>query len=208
MRRRSLLAAATALVLVAVAVTVWLVQRAGDEPAPRATPTSAPSTTSTPAPDQCAEAASRPFTPTSVTLSDRRYRVLALPRDGRNVPGVPPLTAAGRTEVAWDRPPGIKPGSSRGNVLLNAHTWPDGSALGNRLLRSLHRGDRIVVHGRSATQCYEVTRRIEVRADGDAHGYYDRTGRPQVAIVVCSGERTGPGQWSHRTLWFAKAIGA
>lgn len=208
MRRRTLLAAATALALVAISVIVWLAQRGGDAPAPRATPTAAPSTTATPARDECAEAASRPFTPTSVTLSDRRYRVLALPRDGRNVPGVPPVTAAGRTEVAWDRPPGIKPGSSRGNVLLNAHTWPDGSALGNRLLRSLHRGDRIVVHGRSATQCYEVTRRIEVRADGDAHGYYDRTGRPQVAIVVCSGERTGPGQWSHRTLWFAKAIGA
>ena len=56
------------------------------------------------------------------------------PRDAAGIPGVPPLSSAGKTVFAWDREQGIRPGDRRGNVLLNAHTWPDGSALGNRLL--------------------------------------------------------------------------
>jgi len=27
-----------------------------------------------------------------------------------------------------------------------------------------------------------------------------------VVIVVCSGERLGPGDWTHRTLWFASPV--
>ncbi len=36
--------------------------------------------------------------------------------------------------------------------------------------------------------------------------YYDADGPPRVAIIVCSGTRTGPGEWSHRTIWFGRAI--
>ena len=28
-------------------------------------------------------------------------------------------------------------------------------------------------------------------------------GPPQLAIVVCSGRRLGPGVWTKRTVWFA-----
>lgn len=154
------------------------------------------------------ERGARPFTPTSVAIPGLTggARVLALPRDADGVPGVPPLTSAGKAEFAWDRPPGIRPGERRGNVLLNAHTWPDGTALGNRLLAGLHEGDRIVVRGRGASLCYRVTDRVSVPAGASGHRYYDRTGRPQLAIVVCSGTRLGPGSWTRRTLWFASPV--
>ena len=69
------------------------------------------------------------------------------PRDELGVPGTPPLTNRGKSVFAWDREQGILPGDPAGNVLLNAHTWPDGTALGNRLLAGLQLGDRIVVRG-------------------------------------------------------------
>ena len=119
------------------------------------------------------------------------------------MPGVPPLTAAGKHVFAWDRAQGIRPGDPAGNVLLNAHTWPDGSALGNRLLAGLHTGDRIVVRGDAARLCYRVTERVEVSAKSGLPRYYDTEGPPQLAIVVCSGRRLGPGVWENRTVWFA-----
>jgi sortase (surface protein transpeptidase) len=104
---------------------------------------------------------------------------------------------------AWDREQGIRPGDPAGNVLLNAHTWPDGSALGNRLLAGLQVGDRIVVRGADDRLCYRVTERVEVAADADMPRYYETAGPPQLAILVCSGRRLGPGKWEKRTVWFA-----
>ena len=121
------------------------------------------------------------------------------------VPGAPPLTTAGKTVFAFDREQGIRPGDPGGNVLLNAHTWPDGSALGNRLLAGLQLGDRIVVHGPARTRlCYRVSERVEVLASRGLARYYDQVGPPQLAIVVCSGRRLGPGNWEKRTIWFAR----
>lgn len=169
------------------------------------TPNPAPSPTT---PSWCETPATEPFTPTRITVQGvvREAKVLALPRDSSNVPRVPPTSQAGKQQVAWDRPPGIEPGSPKGNVLLNAHTWPDGLALGNKFLKGLDEGDRIVLHGDGATSCYEVDKRIEVRASDGYVPYYDREGPPQVALLVCSGKRLGPGDWTHRTIWFAKAV--
>jgi hypothetical protein len=205
--------------LVVLVAAGWLLWPSGQLPAVRGEPapmtgsgstlppfsTVDGTTLSVPDHRQVCERGVRPFTPTSVAIPGvtRRATVLALPRDADGVPGVPPLTTAGRTEFAWDRPPGIRPGQRRGNVLLNAHTWPDGTALGNRLLAGLHEGDRIVVRGRGSSLCYRVTDRVSVPADAPGGRYYDRTGRPQLAIVVCSGTRLGPGEWTERTLWFA-----
>ena len=125
------------------------------------------------------------------------------PRDADGVPGVAPLTSDGKSVFAWDRAQGIRPGDPAGNVLLNAHTWPDGSALGNRLLAGLQRGDRIIVQGVKARLCYRVTERVEVPAERDMPRYYTTDGAPQLAIVVCSGRRLGPGVWEKRTVWFA-----
>jgi hypothetical protein len=152
----------------------------------------------------CARPATAPFTPTSVSIPHvvKDGQVLALPRDGNNVPSVPPTSA--KYTFAWDRPPGIKPGSDRGNVLLNAHTWPDGSAVGNVMLSKLDEGDRIILRGGKSELCYTVTERIEVLAKDGYRPYYDRKGSPKIALIVCSGERLGPGNWTHRTIWFAE----
>jgi hypothetical protein len=205
-RRYARLAVAVALSLGLVVAAVLLLRPTPTKPAaerPSPTPSATPSPT--PAADPCASPATSAFTPTRIGFLGiaRGLRVLALPRDGHNVPSVPPISNAGKHQVAWDRPPGIKPGASRGNVLLNAHTWPDGSALGNALLKKLKVGNRIIVRGDSATLCYKVDRRVEVLASSGFPEYYDKTGPPHLAIIVCSGRRLGPGNWTHRTIWFA-----
>ena len=74
-----------------------------------------------------------------------------------------------------------------------------------RLLAGLQLGDRIVVHGAASTRlCYRVSERVEVLASKGLARYYDRVGPPQLAIVVCSGRRLGPGNWEKRTIWFAR----
>jgi hypothetical protein len=196
-----------AAILAAAVAGLFLLLPSDDAPVARPTPTvtPTPSPTPSPTPTVCSSPASGPFTPTTISVPGivRNANVLALPRDGRNVPSVPPISNTGKREFAWDRPPGIKPGSAKGNVLLNAHTWPDGSALGNKLLNRLDKGERIIVRNNEAELCYEVSKRVEVPASADYPPYYDREGPPQLAIIVCSGRRLGPGNWTHRTIWFA-----
>jgi hypothetical protein len=169
-----------------------------------------PSARPAPAPSPCTHPAQRSFVPVSADATDAATgaAVLALPRDAAGVPGVPPLSTSGKNAFAWDAS-GVRPGSPDGNVLLNAHTWPDGSALGNRLLAGLDVGEQVVLHGATGVRlCYRVTERVEVRADQPFPRYYGVPGGPpQVAIVVCSGSRLGPGQWTHRTVWFARPVG-
>lgn len=156
----------------------------------------------------CAKPA-RPFVPKVVKIPgvDKRSTVLALRRDRRHVPGTPPLSNRGKWQFAWDKPSNIKAGSKRGNVKLNAHTYPDGSALGNRLLRNVFKGQRIVVLGPNGERlCYDVTRRIQVSGDRPYRPYFSTSGKPQLAILVCSGRRRGPGNWSHRTIWYASPV--
>jgi len=209
--RRVRLGAAVVAALLLVAMAAWVFRP--DDPTPvaaRPTPTPTPAPSPTPTPSPCESPATKQFTPTRITFPGvaRNLKVLALPRDGSNVPSVPPVSQAGKRQVAWDRPPGIKPGSPKGNVLLNAHTWPDGSALGNKLLDDLEKGDRVILRGHGSTLCYEVEKRIEV-LDADGYPpYFEREGPPQIAIIVCSGRRLGPGHWTHRTIWFAKPVQA
>jgi hypothetical protein len=211
-----------AVLLVAVA-GVWLLGRGGSapprrsagpsvtaavqpsaSPTPTPTPTPTPPAASTATPRDCGTVAHE-FRPRTIDVPGvaRRVAVVTPPRVAGGVPGAPPLTTAGKQVFAWDREQGIGPGDPAGNVLLNAHTWPDGSALGNRLLARLQTGDRIVVVGSRQRLCYRVTERVEVLATDGLARYYDTDGPPQLALVVCSGRRTGPGQWTHRTVWFA-----
>jgi hypothetical protein len=175
--------------------------RMSQEPASTLSPSPSPS----PAERRACDDEGRPVRPTAITVSGvaQRLPVVAPPRDANGIPGVPPLTEAGKATFAWDREQGIRPGDPRGNVLLNAHTWPDGSALGNDLLADLREGDRIVVHGRGTQLCYRVSERVEVMAADGLPRYYATKGPHQLAIVVCSGRRLGPGEWEKRTVWFA-----
>jgi hypothetical protein len=179
---------------------------------PSSTPPTTPASTPTATPAKATATArltcstpSGGFDPRQISVPGvtRAATVVMPPRDAGGVPGTPPLTAAGKTEFAYDRGQHVQPGDPAGNVLLNAHTWPDGSALGNHLLSGLQVGDRIVVVGSDTRLCYHVTQRVEVLASKGLASYYDRTGPPQLAIVVCSGQRLGPGVWTKRTVWFA-----
>jgi len=213
-RRRGVVAAVLA-AAVALAVTVAIpTARADDDPDPIGIgPLPIPPLPLFPPPPppprpapRCSTAA-HPFVPKSVDLPGIADRIPVIPmhRDADNNPGVPPLDRAGKAEMAFDLGSGIRPGDPHGNSLFNAHTWPDGSALGNTLLAELHPGDRLIVHGEGWI-CYRVTDRVEVPASDKGERYYATAGSPQVALAVCSGRRTGPGHWTKRTLWFASPI--
>jgi hypothetical protein len=164
-------------------------------------------------PKPCYRPVSGPFTPKKVTVPGvtRDATVLALPRDAANVPQAPPISSVGKTQFAWSVSPDPLPGSAKGNALFNAHTWPDGTALGNKLLDGLQVGDRIIVHGTShdgaaRTLCYRVTKRDVIVASDGSFEYYEREGPPQLALIVCSPPRLGPGNWLHRTIWYASPM--
>lgn len=163
-----------------------------------ATTTSAARTTSG---SVCATPARKPFVPTRATIAHVGRNIAVYPVA---TGGEPPLTTAGKAALGWDRE-GPKPGSAYGNVRMTAHTYPDGSALGNRMLKRLHVGARIIVRGSASTLCYRVTR-IKVTTPTRLGGYYSTTGKPKLAIVVCSGRRLGPGNWTNRTIWLARPV--
>jgi hypothetical protein len=157
---------------------------------------------------RCKTTAKVGFVPRLIAIRGvvRRAPVLAVGRRAGDVPGTPPVNSYGKRVFAWDAP-GVRPGSHRGNVLVNAHTWPDGSALGNRLLGRLYGGAVIRVAGSTKQVCYRVTQRLEVRADrAPLRRIYNAYGQPHLVIIVCSGRRLGPGHWSHRTVWFADPL--
>ena len=155
------------------------------------------------------------FTPTSLTIPRvvGKTKILALGRDQQGVPRTPPLTERGKWQFAWDKASGIRPGGPHGVVRLTAHTYPrDGShgpALGNILLDRFHTGARLEVSGSHGERlCYRVVRQVDVRAERSLSRYYSSTGPSRLAILVCSGKRRGPGDWSHRTIWYAEPIPA
>lgn len=203
-RKRPVAMSAVAVFVVASLTAGAYVANRGDSTEPVA---AAPAPIPAPAPATCSTATKR-FIPTTVSIPgvDKQIPVLPLREDVNGIPGTPPLTLVGKNSMAFDLSSGIRPGDPAGNVLLNAHTFPDGSALGNKLLKGLQEGDRIVVGGLGAQLCYQVSERTEVLASKGSKRYYATKGDPQVAIVVCSGRRIGPGNWTKRTLWFASPV--
>lgn len=203
------MAAAVVLAVLVTASLVWWLGRTDPPAAVMPEPAETTSSTPTPAPaaspDRCAGQASKGFVPTAISVDGvvRGAEVRDLPRDVNGVVGVPPV--ADKEVFAWDRG-GVEPGSRKGHVLLNTHTWPDGSAMGNRLLEELQVGDGLTLSGAGEKACYEVSRRVEVREEDGYPGWSAQDGPARVVIVVCSGERLGPGRWTHRTLWFATPV--
>ena len=208
MKRLGLIAGVV--VLLAVAGLAWYAARdvAGSKQpsasSPSALPTRAAEPTPTPSPSAAPCSRAKPFTPQTLIVhgvTDRRP-VVSIPRDANGVPGVPPLSDAGKREFAFDPDQGVGPATSRQRPAQRPH-------LARRLrtrqpaARGAHRGTRIVVAGGGHRLCYRVTRRIEVDATKPQPAYFVKDGRPQLAIVVCSGERLGPGEWTKRTIWYS-----
>lgn len=158
--------------------------------------------TTTRVPGPCERGTKEPFTPTSIDIQHVRkdLPIVALARDGSDVPGVPPTSAT--HTVAWDAP-GPKPGSSSGLVRLNAHTWPNNGALGNEMLAKFDVGDVLMLRNDDTSLCYEVTEKVEVGAYSGYKPFFEYIDVPsKFAFIVCSGQRLGPGNWSTRTIWF------
>lgn len=184
-----------------------LIGRGGEQPSQAFVDTAPAIPSASPSPAPGCSTATKPFVPTSVRIDGLdEISILPLQLDADGIPGTPPLTTTGKGQMAFDLGSGSKVGSKQGNALFNAHTYGDGSALGNELLKELEKGDQIVVEGPGGQQCYEVTARKEVPADSRESGYFDLFGRPRIAIVVCSGKRLGPGNWTERTIWFASPV--
>jgi hypothetical protein len=166
-----------------------------------ATTTTSTSTTAarTAATSVCATPARKPFVPMRATVArvGSSIAVYSVATGGE-----PPLTTSGKAAFGWDRN-GPKPGDAYGNVRFTAHTYPDGSALGNRMLKRLRVGARIILRGSTSTLCYRVVRK-KVTTPTRLGGYYNTAGKPKLAIVVCSGRRLGPGNWVNRTIWIAR----
>ena len=162
--------------------------------------------TSSAASASCPSTLAKPLTPRHITIPNITYRakVIMPERLPGRVPGDPPLTDAGKEMFAFDKYTGIYPGSKFGVVRMNAHVWPDGSAVGNRMLKKMTIGKRIVVLGKTKKICYRVVDKVVVDADKTLLRYYRLDGPPRLGIVVCSGKRLGPGVWTKRTVWFAK----
>ncbi len=191
-----------------IALLAWWLSRDEDPPvvAPAPTPSATPTPTPAPEPDPCAGQARKGFVPTRLSIPGvvRKAAVIGVPRDAAGVVGV--LPHSDNENFAWDLG-GVEPGSPEGHVLLNTHTWPDGAAMGNRLLDDLDVGDELRLEGEGgAFACYRVSDRVEVPVEDGRPGWSAEDGPPQVVIVVCSGVRRGPGDWSHRTLWFADLV--
>lgn len=214
MRRAVAVVIGVGVLAAAIAVGAWLLRSGEAGPTRAAEPdpaSSAPTPEPGPVPRQatCGDAHAEPFEPDRISIEGivDDAEVVGTPRDSRGVPGV--LSLGATEQFAYDVD-GIRPGEPRGNVLINTHTWPDGDgagypALGNALLDRLDLGDRIVLSGDGWKLCYEVTRIVKVLASEGYPPYYATEGPPRVAIIVCSGKRTGPGEWTHRTMWFARA---
>ncbi|HYJ77342.1 MAG TPA: class F sortase [Actinomycetes bacterium] len=194
----------TGAVLVAVVMATssfWLAT--GGHAVAQPVPTS--STRSTAA-TGCPTTLSKPLTPKRITVQGvtTKAKVIMPKRLAGRVPGDPPLTEAGKEMFAFDKYTGIYPGTPFGVVRMNAHVWPDGSAVGNRMLKNLKIGNRIVVFGLTKKICYRVVDKVVVDANKTLLRYYRTDGKPRLGIVVCSGKRLGPGNWTKRTVWFAK----
>ena len=152
------------------------------------------------------------FVPAKASISHiGRVRVIRVGTNRDGSMGTPPLTNAGKKWLAWyDR--SSKPGRGKGGVATDAHTWPDGSALGNKLLKVLVKGDTIVLTDAKSVRrvCYRVvSRRQYPRSKVPMNAIVNGSGRGQtLSIVVCSGRRLGPGNWTDRTVWVAKVVPA
>ena len=167
------------LVAMAVATSSFWLSTGGTA---TAQPVSTADTASTSAASGCPSSLSKPLTPRRITIKGITYRakVIMPPREAGRVPGDPPLTEAGKEMFAFDKYTGIYPGSKFGVVRMNAHVWPDGSAVGNRMLKKMTIGKRIVVLGKTKKICYRVVDKVVVDANKTLLRYYRLDGPPRL----------------------------
>jgi len=193
-------------------VTFPSAQPPSPEPAvtlsPRPEPSSSP--TAPPLPAVCRSPASSAFEPTRLDVAgEGSWPVIAMGRDADGTPQAPARNGSYLPwEAGWDRL-GPPPAYGLGNVGFTAHRYPNSPSLGNLMLQKLSEGDLLVVRGANGERlCVRVYDRIEVATTAYPEArVYDVHSQPQEYVfTVCSGERLGPGNWTKRTIWFARPV--
>lgn len=190
-------------------------------PAPPAPPTQAPP--SRPATNQAAGSragggqavpagcSTRPIRPTrfQVPRMGVDAPMMTVGKDSSGNPGAPPLSQMFST--AWYRG-SPAPGSSRGNVIVNVHSYARGAALGNNLNAGsgLRAGDVIRVVGEDGqVACYRFREKIKFSVASyrpDSGVYFNATGRPQLAIMTCWDRNSRTGEYESRIIFYADRV--
>ncbi len=187
-------------------------------PAPEPAPTKKPANNAPPAGSNGAGQAAAAQRCSSTAVKPTRFQVprmnvdaplLTVGKDSKGNPGAPPLSQMFST--AWYRgsPP---PGSSRGNVIINVHSFASGSALGNNLYLSggLKAGDTIRIIGEGGqVACYRFREKIKFPVasyDPRSGIYHNATGRPQLAIMTCWDRNPRTGEYDSRVIFYADRV--
>ncbi|MEL4357296.1 MULTISPECIES: class F sortase [unclassified Luteococcus] len=152
-----------------------------------------------------------PMVPTKVTMgqvtSDSPVLSLGLADDGSIA--TPPFSQP--FSVGWFNG-GPKPGSGKGKVVLTAHTFHKGGALGNALQSGLKQGDIIRLTDASGkTLCYRYTSSTKLMVkdyDPNSTAVYDTGGKPMLAIVICWDWDAARKFWDSRVVYYAEPLAA
>ncbi|WP_394276755.1 class F sortase [Luteococcus sp.] len=173
-----------------------------------------PSGAASPAPPAgCSTDFSR-MTPTRATVGDlvRDTPVLSLGVAKDGSVATPPFSQP--NSIGWYNL-GPRPGDVTGKVVLTAHTFRNGGALGNAMHASkdgLRPGDVIRISDASGrTLCYRYTTSTKIAVkdyDPDSTVLYDAKGRHQLAIVTCWDFDARREHWDSRIIYYAEPITA
>lgn len=182
-------------------------------------PTASPTASTPPAPRTpkgCEVQATKAFVPRTASIEHfgvRKVLSLGLANDG--TAETPP----------YDQPDkfgfyglGSKPGSAKGMVAFNAHTFSQGTWLGNELLAKLEVGDIIIVAGEKKSErlCYVIDKKpavYKLRASDPkdlpvfpVERVYGFDRPSQLSLTVCSDYDVKNKVWLLRTVWLATPI--
>lgn len=217
-RGRSILAIVSGLLAVGLFVAWWLGRDStrdhpGTEAPVQGTPSAAGHPSSRPSSPGSTSSASTSSAPTSsastatTVASDAPVMSLGLAADG--TAAAPPKDQP--KTVGWYNL-GPRPGSDKGKVVLTAHTYHRGGALGNALNseQGLRLGDVIRLTDASGrTLCYRHTRTAKVMVkdyDPKSTVLYDDHGAPMLAIVICWDYERSTKFWASRIIFYAEPL--
>lgn len=173
------------------------------------TPTAQTSVADHAIPDAC-EAQPTPLVGTRASIQghDGTLPMLALGLDADGAPATPPGND-GYTLAWYDKGP--QAGSGAGHVVLTAHTFRYGGALGNDLNAGLLSPGAVfrISDDAGHTVCYRFSHALKVRvADYDPRSdvLYDEAGDPELVLVVCADYPLTGGDPQSRALYYADLV--
>lgn len=185
----------------------------GVSPGATASPQTSTVAAGGPVPAGCSTQAS-PIVPTRITMGSvtTDSPVLSLGLAGDGSIETPPFDQP--RSVGWFNG-GPKPGAAQGKVVLTAHTFHKGGALGNALhdeKSGLKVGDVIRVTDASGkTLCYRYTKQAKLLVknyDPNSTAVYDNDGKPMLAIVICWDWDAARKFWDSRVVYYAEPLAA